>query len=469
MGLGPNFFRTTAFRLSLIFMALFGAAAAAAMAYIYLNTDALLSRRLEQTINTEIQGLAEHYRGRDINSLAETVARRSRGPGNSLYLLTYPDYRYIAGNLGQVPEELLQATDKPIDFVYTQAWREDGRKRLARARVFELSGGYRLLVGRDIEDRREFQNVIRAAFIWVLGAMLLVGLGGGWLVARALLARIDEVTETSRTIMAGDMSRRVPVYGTGDELDRLSESLNAMLERIEQLMNGLREVSDNIAHDLKTPLNRLRNRVEAALRNGDETDRREALEATIEEADDLIKTFNALLSIARLEAGAVRDTMGEVEVDALVADAVELYEPAAEEQGVSLKTDVAAGLRVKGDRQLLGQALANLIDNAIKHGAPDGAARRIDVSAAHRGEGVEIAVADNGPGIPEADRERVLKRFVRLEESRSRPGSGLGLSLVAAVARLHGGAVRLEDNEPGLKVALALPNGLPEGNGAPAA
>lgn len=462
----PKFFRTTAFRLSLIFMALFGAAAAAAMAYIYLNTDALLSRRLEQTINTEIQGLAEHYRGRNINSLAETVARRSRGPGNSLYLLTYPDYSYMAGNLGRVPEEFLQPKDKPIDFLYTQTWREDGRKRLARARVFELSGGYRLLVGRDIEDRREFQNVIRAAFIWVLGAMLLVGLGGGWLVSRALLARIDEVSAASRTIMAGDLSQRVPVYGTGDELDRLSENLNAMLERIEQLMNGLREVSDNIAHDLKTPLNRLRNRVEGALRQGGEAHYREALEGTIEEADDLIKTFNALLSIARLEAGAVHDTMSEIDVSALVADAAELYEPAAEDHGLKLTSEIEDGLHITGDRQLLGQALANLIDNAIKYGAPAAGddAKAIGISARASDNSIEIAVSDNGPGIPEEDRARVLKRFVRLERSRSRPGSGLGLSLVAAVARLHGGIVLLEDNSPGLRAVLSLPSRLPEGN-----
>lgn len=466
----PKFFRTTAFRLSLIFMALFGTAAAAAMAYIYLNTDALLSRRLEQTINTEIQGLAEHYRGRDIKSLAETVARRSRGPGNSLYLLTYPDYRYIAGNLGRVPEELLQPQDEPIDFLYRQAWREDGRKRLARARVFELPDGYRLLVGRDIEDRREFQNVIRAAFIWVLGAMLLVGLGGGWLVSRALLARIDEVSAASRTIMAGDLSQRVPVYGTGDELDRLSENLNAMLERIEQLMTGLREVSDNIAHDLKTPLNRLRNRVEAALRQDGEAQYREALEATIDEADELIRTFNALLSIARLEAGAVRETMDEVDVSALVADAAELYEPAAEDQGLTLKTSIEENLRLTGDRQLLGQALANLIDNAIKYGAAGAAgdAKMVGISAAARDRAIEIAVSDAGPGIPAEDRERVLKRFVRLEQSRSRPGSGLGLSLVAAVARLHGGTVRLEDNSPGLRVVLSLPSRLAEGNGTAA-
>lgn len=470
MTLVPKLFRTTAFRLALIFMALFGTAAAIAIGYIYWNTDDLLSRRLEQTIDAEIQGLAEQYRGGDINTLAEIMANRSRAPGNALYLLTYPSYKYIAGNLGDVPRKLLQPADKPIDFFYTRVGDDDGRQRLARARVFQLSGGYRLLVGRDIEDRREFTWVIRSAFLWGLGAMALVGLGGGWLVSRSLLARIDEVTATSRTIMAGDLSGRVPVYGSGDELDRLSENLNAMLERIEQLMTGLREVSDNIAHDLKTPLNRLRNRVETALRqDGDKGSYREALEGTIEEADELIKTFNALLSIARLEAGAIHESMDRVDITALTRDVAELYEPTAEDQGLSLETRISKDMYTVGDRQLLGQAVANLVDNAIKYGSPATSSKKktergkIMVAGSRRNGNIEISVADKGAGIPEQDRERVLKRFVRLEESRSLPGSGLGLSLAAAVARLHGGSVRLQDNKPGLKAVLSLPIGDKDG------
>jgi len=460
----PKFFRTTAFRLSLLFMLLFGSAAALAIGYIYWNTDVLLSRQLEQTIDAEIRGLAEQYRGRDIRSLANTVARRSREPGNGLYLLTYPDFTYIAGNLGDVPREFLTPSDRPIDFLYTLAREGGERQRLARARVFQLRGGFRLLVGRDIEDRREFRRVIRSAFFWGLGMMALVGLGGGWLVSRALLARIDQVTATSRTIMAGDLSGRIPLTGRDDELDRLSENLNSMLDRIEQLMTGLREVSDNIAHDLKTPLNRLRNRVESALREGEgEEACREALERTIEEADELIKTFNALLSIARLEAGAVREGMHEVDVSALARDVAELYEPAAEDHGLKLETRIAKDLRVSGDRQLLGQAVANLLDNAIKYGAVASGKKgkeqpaAIRLTAKRHDGGVEIIVSDHGEGIPAADRERVLKRFVRLEKSRSKPGSGLGLSLVAAVARLHGGTVRLESNRPGLKAVLSLP------------
>jgi len=302
----------------------------------------------------------------------------------------------------------------------------------------------------------------------------LFGIGGGYLVSRNLLARIDAVSATTRTIMEGDLTGRLPVNGSGDELDRLSQNLNLMLARIEQLMAGLREVSDNIAHDLKTPLSRLRNRVEAALREPyAEPAYREALERTIEEADGLIKTFNALLSIARLEAGAAGDNKESLDVSELVRDVAELYEPVAEERGIMLKADAVGPVYTRADRQLLGQAIANLIDNALKYGAPDrtesanGVVPEVSVTAGAAGSMAEIAVTDRGPGVPAGERERVLGRFVRLEASRSEPGSGLGLSLVAAVARLHGGALRLEDNDPGLKVILSLPTeAQPRANGS---
>jgi signal transduction histidine kinase len=296
--------------------------------------------------------------------------------------------------------------------------------------------------------------------------MSVLGIGAGLLVSRSVLRRIETVTETSRTIMAGDLSKRIPLDGSGDELDRLSQSLNAMLTRIEELMGALREVSDNIAHDLKTPLNRLRNGAEAALRNPTGgAGYRDGLVKTIEEADELIKTFNSLLLIARLEGGAVAESMAPVDPAAIIADVAELYEPVAEEAGLRLEIAAAKGLSVLANRELVGQAIANLVDNAIKYAAGAGPRRDrtelqpITISAAPAGDRVEIAVADRGPGVAAQDRERALQRFVRLEKSRSRPGSGLGLSLVAAVARLHGGAVRLEDNAPGLRVVLALPAG----------
>jgi signal transduction histidine kinase len=274
-------------------------------------------------------------------------------------------------------------------------------------------------------------------------------------------ARVDAVTGTARSIMAGDLGQRVPLAGTGDEIDRLSANLNDMLARIAQLMASLREVSDNIAHDLKTPLNRLRNRAEAALRDpAGGPAYRDGLERTIEEADGLMRTFNALLLIARLEASAVAESMALLDPAGVLDDVAELYQPVAEEAGRSLQVEAARGLCVAANRQLLGQTIVNLVENAIKYGAPKANGRvagDISVTLAAAGDHIEIAIADHGPGIAVADRERALKRFGRLDESRTQPGTGLGLSLVAAVARLHGGTLRLEDNKPGLRVVLRLP------------
>jgi signal transduction histidine kinase len=279
-----------------------------------------------------------------------------------------------------------------------------------------------------------------------------------------VLKRVDAMGATTQTIMAGDLSGRLPVAGTGDELDRLAANLNAMLERIEALMRGLKEVSDNIAHDLKTPLTRLRNRAEATLRaGGTEADYRAALEATIEESEGLIATFNALLMIARAESGQARDNMTEFDAGEIARDVAELYEPVAEDKGIALRVEADPTVKLKGNRELVSQALANLVDNGIKYAAPresrvaDGAVSEVVVAARADGDSILLSVADRGPGIPEGERRRAVERFVRLESSRTQPGSGLGLSLASAVASLHGGELRLEDNAPGLKAVLVLP------------
>lgn len=456
-------FRTAAFRLSLAFSVLFAAAAAVAIAYIYWNTNVLLARQLSDAVEAELRGLAEQYRSGGLPQLSQTIAERSATPGASLYLLTDAEGGWIAGNLRAVTAELWNAPGW-VQFNYRRPAPGGYETRLAVASVFRLPEGYRLIVGRDIEDRREFQRVVRSAFLWGLGLMALAGVVGGAMISRRILQRIETITETGQTIMAGDLTRRIPLTGSDDELDRLSRNLNAMLERIEELMHGLKEVSDNIAHDLKTPLNRLRNRVEAALRDPrGEAACRDALQETIEEADELIRTFDALLMIARMEAGARSGGYGPFDLCAAVADVAELYEPLAEERGLRLVTRCEGALSVEGEKQLVAQAVANLIDNAIKYAAPAEAPAEagapppaIDISVTARDGAAEITVADHGPGVPPADRDRVLRRFVRLEASRSRPGSGLGLSLVAAAARLHGGWVRLEDNAPGLRVVLSL-------------
>jgi signal transduction histidine kinase len=318
-------------------------------------------------------------------------------------------------------------------------------------------------VGRDIEEQREFANRMRTVFLLGFGLLSVAGLAGGLGAGRLLLNRIDQINAASRSIMAGDLSQRVPLAGSNDELDGLAQNLNMMLDRIEQLMSGLREVSDNIAHDLKTPLSRLRNRAEATLRDGgnDCAQYRAGLERVIEEADELIKTFNAMLLVARLEAGALEGAVESFDLGALVLDVAEFYEPVADEQGLELTVHAGEGPEIIANRHLVSQAVANLIDNAIKYGRPEkaGKAGSIDVSVAPLANSVEIAVADRGPGISAEDRDRALKRFVRLEASRTKPGTGLGLSLVAAVARLHHGTVRLEDNAPGLRAVLVLPRG----------
>src|SRR5690606_6310595 len=275
-----------------------------------------------------------------------------------------------------------------------------------------------------------------------------------------VLRRIDAINATSTKIMSGNLSERIAVTGRNDEFDALATSLNKMLDRIEQLMQGLKEVSDNIAHDLKTPLNRLRNKAEAALREGGGGSREEALESIIAESDKLIRTFNALLMIARAEAGTHSGAGAEIDVSAVAADVAELYAPVAEEAGVELTTEIAPEVRLRANRELIGQALVNLVENALKYVGDVDDDRRLRIAVAvRRQQGrVLVEVSDNGPGIPEAQRQRVLERFVRLEQSRTEPGSGLGLSLVAAVARLYGGDFRIEDNAPGVRAVIDLPS-----------
>jgi signal transduction histidine kinase len=448
------------------FIGVFVLAAGLIVGFIAWRANELLTTKVMETLNAEVQGLREQFQAGGAVRLREVIVERAAEPGSSLYLLTDAGDRKIAGNLSRMPPELREAGRGGV-FRYVRASETAaGIERMAVGLSFPVPGGLVLVVGRDIEDQRRFADTMWLVALWSVGLMSVVGIGAGLIVSRSVLRRIETVTEASRTIMAGDLSKRIPLDGSGDELDRLSQSLNAMLTRIEELMGALREVSDNIAHDLKTPLNRLRNRAEAALRNPDGAGGyRDGLVKTIEEADDLIKTFNSLLLIARLEGGAVAESMTTVDPAAIIEDVAELYEPVAEEMGLRLEFAPAKGLSVVANRELVGQAIANLVDNAIKYAAserPPGdraAPQPVTISSVAAGNMVEIAVSDRGPGVAPQDRDRALQRFVRLEKSRSRPGSGLGLSLVAAVARLHGGSIRLEDNAPGLRAVLTLPLG----------
>lgn len=453
-------FRTTAFKLALVFLAIFTVFAGLILGYVAFNAMRLLDEQVSVTVSEEIDGLVTQFNGGGVLRLVRQIERRSHQPGSSLFLVTTAAGETLAGNISSIDSEgLLEAGT--YELYYRVA--EDGTQHPHRALVETviLPGGFRLLVGRDLAETERLQNVILRAAGWSILLVLALAVIGGVFVARRVLGRVDQMTETTRTIMAGDLSGRLAVTGTNDELDRLAQSLNAMLERIGELMAGLREVSDNIAHDLKTPLTRLRNSAEEALRIGvSPEDYREALEHTLEEADGLIKVFNALLMIARAEAGGALDGVKIEDAAEIASDVVELYEPFADEAGISLQFEGSGPLPISASRELIGQALANLIDNAIKYStgnATDSSGGTVSVSARLIDGQVEVSIGDHGRGIPIADRDRVLERFVRLETSRTRPGSGLGLSLAAAVARLHGGVIRLEDNEPGLRAVLTLP------------
>ena len=459
-------FRTTAFKLTLAYLVVFALFAAFLLGYFALNTRRLFTDQITQAVDTEIAGLSDQYNAGGIRRLTQVIESRSRRPGSNLYLVTTPNGDGLAGNVGSLPTGVV---DKPgvSETVYRRIEESEAAEpHRAIVRVYQLPSGFKLLVGRDLEERERLYDVVLDAGKWSAAAVIILGLIGGFFVARRVLRRVDAMTETTQTIMGGNLSGRLPIAGSGDELDRLAHNLNEMLDRIEALMRGLKEVSDNIAHDLKTPLTRMRNRAEEALRHSkNEAEYRAALETTIEESDSLIKTFNALLMIARAESGHARGNMIEFDAAEAARDIAELYEPLAEEQGLSLEVDAPEAVAMHGNRELISQALANLIDNAIKYAAPlakaKGEATLVSVAARSDGDNVLLSVADRGPGIPEADRTRAVERFVRLEKSRSIPGSGLGLSLVAAVARLHGGELRLEDNAPGLKAVLVLPNSIP--------
>ena len=451
---------TTAFRLAAGIVAIFLAIAGLLIAVVVWQTNQVLTGQVIATLNAEAEALTTEARLQGRQGLLEAVAARTRPEGPGLYFLGSADGKKLAGNLSRLPPEIVVGTQGTV-FHYRPSLVPPQSERMGVARLLALPDGSKLLIGRDVDDQRAFANGIKRWFILGFGALTGAGIAAALLISRVVLKRIEAINLASREIMAGDLSRRIPLKGTGDELDGLAGSLNAMLDRNEQLMTGLREVSENIAHDLKTPLNRLRNRVEAALRDKSAPPaHKEVLTRTIEDADDLIKTFNALLLIARLEANVLDSSTEEVDCGALVRDVAELYAPVAEEHGLSLDIVAVQGPVITANRQLIGQAVANLFDNAMKYAPADiqSVARPSIAVAVSSGEGcVEISVADHGPGIAPADRERVLKRFVRLDESRSKAGTGLGLSLVAAVARLHGGRVLIEDNAPGLKVRILLP------------
>ncbi|TNE57643.1 MAG: HAMP domain-containing histidine kinase [Alphaproteobacteria bacterium] len=451
----------------MVYLGVFSGSAFLVLIWIYWSTAGFMARQTDETLNAEITGLAEQYRQRQINGLLPIVANRSERRDGSIYIVMTPTGRRLAGNLSSWPATSEVEPGALFDFKYDAVTPEGTQTHNARGRFFVLEGGFLLLVGRDVQERLETQNRIISSLYWGLGLTIVIGLIGAIVISRNMVARIDAFNRTSRDIMGGDLSRRVPLSGTGDEMDQLGQNLNAMLDKIERLMVGMREVTDNIAHDLRSPLNRIRSRVEVTLMKENEGDAyREALQETVREADELLSTFNALLAIARAEAGAARETMKEISISSVVRDTAELYEPVAEEKGQTFEVDIDELPPIWGNREMVAQAVANLIDNAIKY-SPEGGAISVSLKPGLKGalegrDSIRLTVKDTGPGIPAADRDRVRNRFVRLELSRSKPGSGLGLSLVSAVAQLHDARLTFSDNEPenqvpGLRVTMIFP------------
>ncbi|QKV18611.1 HAMP domain-containing sensor histidine kinase [Oricola thermophila] len=462
-------FNTTAARLSALYLVLFTACAVFLVFYMTGSAARLMMAETQKSVSAELRDLDGIYQRNGLRALVLAIDRRSRRPGANLYMIADNTGRILTGNVIALEPGVIDTegwTERP--FAYARFGDDVGviedpeNAPRALARVIVVDSGMRILVGRDLGEPQRFRELVRRALITALAFMAAGGFLIWFFVGRRALHRIDRVSAASARIVAGDLSGRLPVSGANDEFDRLSESLNSMIEKISKLNDGLRDVSDSIAHDLKTPLTRLRNRAEAALAgNPDDTDYRAVLEDMIVEADQLIKVFNALLLISRVEAGFSKQKLDDIDLAAIAAEVAELYEPLVEDAGMTLVNEVEGPLPIAGKRELIGQAVTNLIDNAIKYGSvPDG---RIVLSAS-RDEAagkIRLSVADQGPGIPEGDRERVKGRFVRLDESRSKPGSGLGLSLVAAIMGLHGGELSLEDAHPGLKVVLSFPAAKP--------
>ncbi|RWI30309.1 MULTISPECIES: ATP-binding protein [unclassified Mesorhizobium] len=479
----PALMKTTAARLSALYLLLFAICAVLLVLYMTSLSARMLTGQTQETINDEVLGLARVYQRGGLPLLVRVVEQRSRQPGANLYLIADANGQILTGNVQSLEPGVLEAegwTTEPFSYrrfgegelerqrnpiadpnepSQNEVQVEGEKGHNAIALVLRLPNQMIMLIGRDLGEPERFRAVIRRALTLALGMMALGGILIWFFVGRAALKRIDSVSQASRRIMGGDLSGRLPVTGAGDEFDRLSENLNSMLARIATLNEGLKQVSDNIAHDLKTPLTRLRNRAEATLSGKHSpADYRQALEATIAESDQLIKTFNAILMISRLEAGYSSESTSRVDLAASVRDVVELYEPVAEEAGVTLETSVQDGFAVEGNRELIGQALSNIVDNAIKYSTDSTAKPTVHVALDRVGSEIRLSVTDNGQGIPDdADRARATERFVRLEKSRSQPGSGLGLSLAKAIMTFHNGRLDLLPADPGLSVVMRFP------------
>lgn len=444
----PRLFRTTSFRLTLIYATVFTLSVAVLFAIIYWSTAGYMSRQMDEAADIQLASLLQGQPAAGLDHLQREVQEAvSNAPAGAFFLLQNSAGKVLAGNLpARLPSAGVVETTRPALFeneTEAHGYRGHGVRTVDGSFLFVASDNFQL---------EEMQELIVRAFAFALCVTLVLALGGGAFVSASLLRRVEAVSQTSREIIEGNLTHRMPVTGSDDEFDHLAGSLNNMLDRIEGLMEGLRQVSNDIAHDLRTPLTRLRQRLERGRRRAASVeDLQEALDGSIDQVDQILETFGALLRIAQIEGGSRRQTFAAVDLTDLMLSMVETYQPVAEERAQQLDHAIADGLIMIGDRELLVQMLANLIENAIRH-APERAV--ISLEAGLDGGRLHIIVRDNGPGVPEVFHDRIFQRFFRLEESRTTPGSGLGLSLVAAVAALHELEITLADNRPGLVVSL---------------
>jgi len=461
----PRLFRTTAFRLTLLFLALFAASAAAFLAYIYVATAGEVTRSADTEVTREMVSLQTVYARGGLDALNQELIERAVGDRPFLYLLMKPDGSPVTGNLAASPVIPKTSADARTGFRITQT-DPDGAvvRHHGWGRQVRLPSGELLFVGADIGEARVY--VLRLIHtIWGAGVLVVVlGLAGGIIVSRNVSRGMAGLNQVVSAVAAGDLNARAPVRGVRDEYDELASGLNAMLDRVERLMGSMRHAGDAIAHDLRSPLTRLRARLEVAMIEVEagKADPTAALAQALEDSDYVLKTFNAVLAISRLQAAGQAPDAVVFDPSELAESVSELYEPLCEDKGVAFEMQLGKGLQVKGNREFMAQALANLLDNAVKY-TPEGGAVMLRTRRRSSGE-IEFSVTDTGPGVPEEDRDRVIQRFVRLEKSRHQPGAGLGLSLVAAVAEAHGGRLELSegpgsvgDAGPGLRTALVFP------------
>jgi len=437
-------------------MVLFATSVFILMGFIYWATAGYMSSQTDETIEAEIIGLAEQYQRQGLNGLISVIRERvARDPnGKSIYLFTARDFIKLAGNISKWPEDG-EVQDGWLNFTLNDSlgW-PTAEPTPARARVFIVPGGLRLLVGRDVNEFMAVKGLVERAINFGMGITFALAMFGGIMMSRSTSKRVEIINQTSQKIMRGNLALRIPDRGTNDEFDQLARNLNEMLDRIVQLMEGIKHVSDSIAHDLRTPLTRLRNQLENTLLTVDRDQDKEQVAKSVAEADQLLATFNALLRIARLEVGNKISNFQAFELSGLTQDAAELYEALAEDKQQKFSLTIEQSVNIMGDRDLLFQTLCNLIDNAIKY-TPEGG--KIDISLTANQNETFLCVADSGIGIPEEERDKVFQRFYRVAKSRSLPGNGLGLSFVLAVMDLHQGKISLADNEPGLRIELQFP------------